>query len=181
MGTTDDYTPIIRGGLKLKGAAGAKPTGVEKKKKKKKKTQNALPLPVARAEEEGGSSNPISRLARKADDDGPVLGGGGGRGVDAEDEKAGEMRERMGEAGAAGADADDDVVRDGAEEEEDEMESGTGKTEAERRHEEMRRKRLHDRLARQGGAKTHKERVEELNRYLSRLSEHHDMPRIGPG
>lgn len=29
--------------------------------------------------------------------------------------------------------------------------------------------------------KTHKERVEELNTYLSRLSEHHDMPKIGPG
>ena len=29
--------------------------------------------------------------------------------------------------------------------------------------------------------KTHKERVEELNNYLSRLSEHHDMPKIGPG
>ena len=31
------------------------------------------------------------------------------------------------------------------------------------------------------GTKTHKERVEELNKYLSGLSEHHDMPRIGPG
>lgn len=29
--------------------------------------------------------------------------------------------------------------------------------------------------------KTHKERVEELNTYLSKLSEHHDMPKIGPG
>ena len=29
--------------------------------------------------------------------------------------------------------------------------------------------------------KTHKQRVEELNTYLSRLSEHHDMPKIGPG
>jgi protein FAM32A len=29
--------------------------------------------------------------------------------------------------------------------------------------------------------KTHKERVEELNSYLSKLSEHHDMPKIGPG
>jgi len=48
------------------------------------------------------------------------------------------------------------------------------KTEAERRHEEMRRKRLNDRLAREG-SKTHKERVEELNKYLSGLSEHHDM------
>lgn len=39
---------------------------------------------------------------------------------------------------------------------------------------------LDERLKREG-VKTHKERVEELNRYLSSLSEHHDMPRIGPG
>lgn len=84
----------------------------------------------------------------------------------------------------------------------------SGKTEAERRAEEIRRKRvcsfflsflalsfcraralstsallfretdfsgqLHERLQREG-VKTHKERVEELNKYLSRLSEHHDM------
>ncbi|TVY27211.1 Protein FAM32A [Lachnellula hyalina] len=37
-----------------------------------------------------------------------------------------------------------------------------------------------DRIAREG-PKTHKQRVEELNKYLSTLSEHHDMPRIGPG
>ncbi|KAK4546804.1 hypothetical protein LTR36_001536 [Oleoguttula mirabilis] len=55
-----------------------------------------------------------------------------------------------------------------------------GKTEAQRRHEERRRKRLDERLQREG-IKTHKERVEELNKYLSNLSEHHDMPRIGPG
>ncbi|RAH65087.1 DUF1754-domain-containing protein [Aspergillus aculeatinus CBS 121060] len=55
-----------------------------------------------------------------------------------------------------------------------------GKTEAERRHEEMRKRRLQERLKREG-VKTHKERVEELNKYLSRLSEHHDMPKIGPG
>ncbi len=39
---------------------------------------------------------------------------------------------------------------------------------------------LDDRLKREG-VKTHKQRVEELNRYLSGLSEHHDMPRLGPG
>ncbi|MCJ1308814.1 hypothetical protein MMC25_002469 [Agyrium rufum] len=49
-----------------------------------------------------------------------------------------------------------------------------GKTEAEKRHEERRRQRLDERLKREG-VKTHKERVEELNRYLSNLSEHHDM------
>jgi protein FAM32A len=73
------------------------------------------------------------------------------------------------------------------------------KTEAEKRYDEQRRKRvsasprstlfvdanydglqLEERLKREG-VKTHKQRVEELNRYLSGLSEHHDMPRIGPG
>lgn len=52
--------------------------------------------------------------------------------------------------------------------------SGRPKTEAEKRFEEQRRKRLEERLKRDG-VKTHKERVEELNRYLSKLSEHHDM------
>ncbi|KIV83976.1 hypothetical protein PV11_05956 [Exophiala sideris] len=62
----------------------------------------------------------------------------------------------------------------------DEEEREIVKTEAERKYEEQRRKRLEERLKREG-VKTHKERVEELNRYLSGLSEHHDMPRIGPG
>ncbi|KAK0975182.1 hypothetical protein LTR91_014108 [Friedmanniomyces endolithicus] len=55
-----------------------------------------------------------------------------------------------------------------------------GKTEAQKRHDERRRKRLDERLEKEG-IKTHKERVEELNKYLSGLSEHHDMPNIGPG
>ncbi|KAL8924039.1 MAG: hypothetical protein Q9172_002868 [Xanthocarpia lactea] len=55
-----------------------------------------------------------------------------------------------------------------------------GKTEAELRHEKRRRRRLEERLKREG-TKTHKEKVEEFNHYLSNLSEHHDMPRIGPG
>ncbi|KAF7597565.1 hypothetical protein BBP40_000043 [Aspergillus hancockii] len=59
-------------------------------------------------------------------------------------------------------------------------EVGPAKTEAERKYEEMKKKRLQERLKREG-VKTHKERVEELNKYLSRLSEHHDMPKIGPG
>ncbi|PYH99672.1 DUF1754-domain-containing protein [Aspergillus ellipticus CBS 707.79] len=58
--------------------------------------------------------------------------------------------------------------------------NAAGKTEAERKHEDMKRRRLQERLKREG-VKTHKERVEELNKYLSRLSEHHDMPKIGPG
>ncbi|KAF1927551.1 DUF1754-domain-containing protein [Didymella exigua CBS 183.55] len=57
---------------------------------------------------------------------------------------------------------------------------GRTKTEAEKRHEEYRRKRLEEKMKREG-VKTHKEKVEELNKYLSGLSEHHDMPKIGPG
>jgi protein FAM32A len=57
---------------------------------------------------------------------------------------------------------------------------GRQKTEAEKRYDEMRRKRMEERLKKEG-VKTHKEKVEELNKYLSGLSEHHDMPKIGPG
>lgn len=59
------------------------------------------------------------------------------------------------------------------------------KTEAERRFEEARKKKLLELSKSAAGRpellKTHKERVEELNTYLSKLSEHHDMPKIGPG
>ncbi|KAI0424803.1 hypothetical protein F5Y09DRAFT_323424 [Xylaria sp. FL1042] len=59
------------------------------------------------------------------------------------------------------------------------------KTEAERRHEEAMKKKMQRMLEDPALAseirKTHKERVESLNTYLSKLSEHHDMPKIGPG
>lgn len=56
----------------------------------------------------------------------------------------------------------------------------SSKTEAERKHDERRRKRLEEKMKREG-VKTHKEKVEEFNKRLANLSEHHDMPRIGPG
>lgn len=49
-----------------------------------------------------------------------------------------------------------------------------GKTEAERRFEERKRRRLDERLMKEG-VRSHKERVEEFNKYLANLSEHHDM------
>ncbi|KAI0123084.1 hypothetical protein BJ170DRAFT_687787 [Xylariales sp. AK1849] len=76
---------------------------------------------------------------------------------------------------------------DGEEREAKEEENGPVdyKTETERRHEEFKRKKMLE-LAKSSSSrpellKTHKERVEELNTYLSKLSEHHDMPKIGPG
>ncbi|KAL9095580.1 MAG: hypothetical protein Q9165_002012 [Trypethelium subeluteriae] len=80
---------------------------------------------------------------------------------------------------ADGEDDNDSIVRgeDIVSERREEDDAGSQplvKTKAEREQEERRRRRLEERLKREG-VKTHKERVEELNKYLSNLSEHHDM------
>ncbi|OAX43037.1 DUF1754-domain-containing protein [Rhizopogon vinicolor AM-OR11-026] len=54
------------------------------------------------------------------------------------------------------------------------------KTDAERRFEEAQRRRLADKVALMA-RKTHKDRVNELNARLESLSEHHDIPKVGPG
>jgi protein FAM32A len=41
-------------------------------------------------------------------------------------------------------------------------------------------KREAERLAKVA-AKSHRERVQEYNEKLSKLSEHHDIPKVGPG
>ncbi|WVN87954.1 uncharacterized protein L203_103151 [Cryptococcus depauperatus CBS 7841] len=53
-------------------------------------------------------------------------------------------------------------------------------TDAERRFLEAQKKRREERV-KHTAKMTHKERVSEFNAKLDRLSEHHDMPRIGPG
>ncbi|KAN0090182.1 DUF1754 domain containing protein [Hyaloscypha variabilis] len=135
----DEYSSVVRGGLKLKG-------GVTKKKKKSKPKS---------ADAEGKKD-----AIRKALED--------------EDTAVGkEIEKRKAKEG------EEEVEGDGGDRELEER-GGDGKTASERAYEEMRRKRLHERLQKEG-VKTHKEKVEELNKYLSNLSEHHDMPRIGPG
>ncbi|CAA7265918.1 unnamed protein product [Cyclocybe aegerita] len=54
------------------------------------------------------------------------------------------------------------------------------KTEAEKRFEEVQKRRLAQRVAKLAG-KTHKDRVNEFNAHLEALSEHHDIPKVGPG
>ncbi|KIJ66280.1 hypothetical protein HYDPIDRAFT_109273 [Hydnomerulius pinastri MD-312] len=58
--------------------------------------------------------------------------------------------------------------------------SNDRKTDAERRFEEVQRRRLADRVAKMAH-RTHKDRVNELNAKLESLSEHHDIPKVGPG
>ncbi|KAI9065917.1 DUF1754-domain-containing protein [Trametes coccinea BRFM310] len=54
------------------------------------------------------------------------------------------------------------------------------KTAAEKRFEEIQKKRLAEKVARLA-RKTHKDRVNEFNAKLEALSEHHDIPKVGPG
>ena len=156
---SDDYSAAVSGGLKLKGV---NPSSKVSKHKKKK------PKPAQSADSETAEEAKNSASAEGLKPDG-------------EDSEAIMRRSQ-----------------DGPMEKDEEATSPparVGKTEAELRHEERRRKRVgfpHDHFApelysavltavqlderlKREGTKTHKERVEELNRYLSNLSEHHDM------
>ena len=156
---SDDYSAAVSGGLKLKGVNQSSKVSKHKKKKPK-------PAQSATSETAEEAKNSASAEGVKPD---------------------GEESEAITRKS-----------RDGSVDREEEPTSPparVGKTEAELRHEERRRKRvgfpnyyfaprthcivltvlqLDERLKREG-TKTHKERVEELNRYLSNLSEHHDM------
>ncbi|KAJ5561636.1 hypothetical protein N7535_003903 [Penicillium sp. DV-2018c] len=145
-----DEYSIGGGKLKLKGSK-VSSGRVEKKKKKSKKKEEGT---QTQTETQGKESTPMT-MTKTPD----------------------EERERERERDRDGEPSEITVrVRSGSESES----HMPAKTEAERKAEEIRRKRMHERLQREG-IKTHKERVEELNKYLSRLSEHHDMPKIGPG
>lgn len=58
--------------------------------------------------------------------------------------------------------------------------SGRKMTEAERKFEQVRRKRMQQRIAKEART-SHKEKVDAFNAYLGSLSEHHDIPKVGPG
>lgn len=53
-------------------------------------------------------------------------------------------------------------------------------TDAERRYYEVQKQRREER-AKKLGVMTHKDRITQMNAKLDRLSDHHDMPKIGPG
>ncbi|KAG9117708.1 hypothetical protein FRC07_007324 [Ceratobasidium sp. 392] len=58
--------------------------------------------------------------------------------------------------------------------------SDSNKTPAEIRFEETQRKRRLERVSKLA-SQTHKDRVHEFNSKLEALSEHHDIPKVGPG
>ncbi|KAF9348005.1 hypothetical protein BGX34_002754 [Mortierella sp. NVP85] len=54
------------------------------------------------------------------------------------------------------------------------------KTAAELKFEEVQRKRQEEKVLK-AATKSHKERVAELNKKLEELTEHYDIPKVGPG
>ncbi|KAK9479346.1 hypothetical protein V1514DRAFT_341900 [Lipomyces japonicus] len=77
-------------------------------------------------------------------------------------------------------DQDQKVTSPGHDKPLERVSANDGKTETEKKFEEIQRKRLEKQLEGKA-AKSYKEQVEEYNKYLGSLSEHHDMPKIGPG
>ena len=54
------------------------------------------------------------------------------------------------------------------------------RTAAERRFDEQAAK-TQEKLTRSMASKSHRDKVKDFNEYLSKLSEHHDIPKVGPG
>ncbi|PKI84364.1 hypothetical protein MVES_001470 [Malassezia vespertilionis] len=55
-----------------------------------------------------------------------------------------------------------------------------GTTKVEQQFEKVQREKLREEVRREA-RKSHVEKVKSFNTYLERLSDHHDMPKIGPG
>lgn len=161
------YTSVpSTGKLKLKGVTDSR---IDKKKKKKKPPKPESELPTVESTKGNGADpdkftdNSVV-LKSLEDEDAQIR----------EQEQGQKSRSKSKPEEKTDTDADADTMNNV-----EEMNKHL-KTASELRFEEQRRKRLEERLKREG-VKTHKQRVEELNRYLSGLSEHHDMPKIGPG
>ncbi|KEF55137.1 uncharacterized protein A1O9_08790 [Exophiala aquamarina CBS 119918] len=170
-----DYASVGTGKLKLKGVKDSK---VDKKKKKKKSKLEPEPELDGNVDDDNERFQDRSVMLQNLRAEDALI---------AKEKRKGRLGDWNDDDDDGGGGDDDDAAAGPGQKEghghghhrDDEAREAV-KTDAERRYEEQRRKRLEERLKREG-VKTHKERVEELNRYLSSLSEHHDMPRIGPG
>ena len=172
----DPYTSHSSGKLKLKGVKDSK---VSKKKHKSSFSSKVKPPSEDSPDAEAHKDNSV--ILKKLEDEDAQITRESHRKmgvVDGQVLNPGEGAPGSGLPDPSAYGNEDGEVSGKREEVEEEKEAL--KTAAERRRDEQRRRRLEERLKREG-VKTHKERVQELNRYLSGLSEHHDMPKIGPG
>ncbi|KAG6186953.1 hypothetical protein E4U27_008209 [Claviceps purpurea] len=172
-----EYSTIGSGALKLKGAK------IQKKKKKRKpKADLDKDLAIQKREADDAQNSDDQGKQRQEqnedheDADGEIVEP---RKTEAERRYEEVKRKRVSRAnprrcvgdGQAGAVGEEKVAKE--KEKLDSGENGTKTTKLLKLAESS--------TARPELLKTHKERVEELNTYLSKLSEHHDMPKIGPG
>mmetsp|Transcript_6776 Transcript_6776/g.14977 ORF Transcript_6776/g.14977 Transcript_6776/m.14977 type:complete len:145 (+) Transcript_6776:236-670(+) len=142
---------FVGGKLKLKGGETLKPTSGGVKKKKKKDKDKEEGLALTIPE--GQDGNEVLET---------VSPGGTTRAV-IKDSKEDELRKAL----------------HGYELPEP-SENEDRRTAAERKFEERVRKLEEERLRKLAG-KSHRDRVKEFNEHLAKLSEHHDIPKVGPG
>lgn len=78
-------------------------------------------------------------------------------------------------------DGDDDDDRGVNAEAPGERRGGDARTKAERAYDEAFRRSRERQMIKDMASKSHKDKVREFNEKLSKLSEHHDIPKVGPG
>jgi len=180
---SDDYSSSVGGGLKLKGGASiAKPSGIKKKKKKKTVASQAASDSKTEALQKAlGEEDAAQKKSGKGDGDAEE---------ELSEEQLRDLEYRSGDGKTASERAHEEMRRRRVCSQSALpcffrflFPAGDMRDMAlviRNMFTDFFWLQLQDRLAKEG-VKTHKQRVEELNKYLSNLSEHHDMPRIGPG
>ncbi|PWZ01200.1 DUF1754-domain-containing protein [Testicularia cyperi] len=126
-----------------------------KHKKKKKKSKSSLPSDLKHAGPSSSSSSSFSKHKDTSDSIDDVN-------TDKINEAELDALERQVESKIASAS------------------STRNMTDAERKFDEVRRKRMHEKIRKEAKT-THKDKVDAFNRYLESLTEHHDIPKVGPG
>ncbi|KAF3331457.1 Protein FAM32A-like protein [Carex littledalei] len=150
------YQNVVVGKLKLKGKAlDVKSGGVKKKKKQKHHSRIEEDVPTGKNDlVEGGSSDLATELEKQEEGDLTEL------------EKQGDLtelekQEREGEEG-------------------DQRPIDDFLTPAERRYLEQ-KERIESHRSAKTADKSHRDRISKFNQYLANLSEHYDIPKVGPG
>ncbi|EAY87375.1 hypothetical protein OsI_08778 [Oryza sativa Indica Group] len=148
-----EYQNVVGGRLKLKGKAlDVKEGGVKKKKKKKQHHEESS---------EAGHGELHQCKARCSIEIAKRLSVGGSSEVPADPNDELTEADKMGEEGNLQGDYDH-------------------LTPAERRYMEQKQKIDMHKLAKVAN-KSHRDRIQDFNQYLANLSEHYDIPKVGPG
>ncbi|XP_078160301.1 7-dehydrocholesterol reductase-like protein isoform X1 [Carex rostrata] len=160
------YQNVVVGKLKLKGKAlDVKSGGVKKKKKPKHHSRIEEDVPTGKNDlVEGGSSDLATELEKQ--------------------EREGDLTELEKQGDLSELERQGDLTE--LEKQEREGEEGEQRpiddflTPAERRYLEQKERIESHRLAKTAD-KSHRDRISKFNQYLANLSEHYDIPKVGPG